>query len=112
MTKRYLAFLLALFLLAACSGQEQALVTEAPLQEAETQPTETAAATEAEPTETAITSSSEASSASGLQMECTLVSDQPDAPAEYVAIFGVTEDDWAIGPETAAVTFVEYGDFQ
>jgi hypothetical protein len=112
MTKRYLALLLTMFLLAACSGQEQALVTEAPLQEAETQPTETAAATEAEPTETEAAASGKVGTASGVQMECTLVSDQPDAPAEYVAIFGVTEDDWAIGPETAAVTFVEYGDFQ
>jgi hypothetical protein len=52
------------------------------------------------------------SSAAGLKMECTLVSNQPDVPAEYAAIFGVTESDWVKGPETAALTIVEYGDFQ
>ena len=45
-------------------------------------------------------------------MECTMVSDQPEVPAELEAIFGVTEDDWVVGPESAAVTFVEYSDFQ
>ena len=45
-------------------------------------------------------------------MECTLVGDQPAAPAELVAIFEVKEDDWVQGPETAAVTIVEYSDFQ
>ena len=48
----------------------------------------------------------------GPEMECTLVSNGSNAPAELVAIFGVTEDDWVHGPETAAVTIVEYSDFQ
>ena len=124
MTKRLIVFLIfALFLLSACSGAEQVTVTETSETHADSQPAEAANSeddetteavpTEIEPTEAAVLDSGGGSvSASGLQMECTLVSDQPDAPAEFVAIFGVTEDDWAKGPETAAVTFVEYGDFQ
>ena len=104
-------FLLTLFLLTACSGEEQSSVVEVPTPETESLPTEVVP-TEIEPTEAAVSESGGGVSASGLQMECTLVSDQPDAPAELVAIFGVTEDDWVIGPDSAAVTFVEYSDFQ
>lgn len=43
---------------------------------------------------------------------CTLTNSAPEAPSEYVELFGVTETDWAKGPETAALTIVEYGDFQ
>jgi hypothetical protein len=116
-----LLLILSIFLLASCSGAEQIPVTEEPTAEAKSQPTE-AAATEAEPTKvepTEIVATEATSSESGagpsapdIQMECTLVSDQPDAPADYVAIFGVTEDDRVKGPDTAAVTIVEYSDFQ
>ena len=122
MTKRLIVFLiLALFLLGACSGAEQVTVSETSETNAESQPVEAvisedepteAVPTEIEPTEAAASDSGGSSSATGVQMECTLVSDQPDAAAEFVAIFGVTEDDWGKGSETAAVTFVEYGDFQ
>jgi hypothetical protein len=44
--------------------------------------------------------------------ECTLVSSLPDPSQEYAELFVVTEDDWVIGPEDAAVTIIEYGDFQ
>lgn len=44
--------------------------------------------------------------------ECTLVSSMPDSPQEYAELFAVTDDDWVIGPEDAAITLVEYGDFQ
>jgi hypothetical protein len=103
-------FILILFLLTACSGAEQVPVSDEPVPEAQLQPTE-AAPTRAEPTEIAAPESG-GDVAAGLQMECTLVSDQPEAPAELVAIFGVTEDDWVKGPETAALTIVEYSDFQ
>ena len=106
MPKRLLVLMiLILFLLTACSGDEQTPVTEAPTPEGEAEPTKI------EPTESSSGKGANVP-ATGPQMECTMVSDQPEAPAELVAIFGVTEDDWVKGPETASVTFVEYGDFQ
>jgi len=114
-------FLMTMLLLSACSTGAQSTLAEAPTTQAaapetESQPTEVqpteALPTEVEPTETAVAKSGGQVSAAGSQMECTLVSDQPDVPAELVAIFGVTEDDWVIGPDSAAVTFVEYSDFQ
>lgn len=116
MSKRfYVLLVLIFFLLSACSGAEQAPVSETPSPMAESQPTETASndekPSETLPTETEVSIPGGVSKSS-VQMECTLVSDQPDAPAEYVAIFGVKENDWAKGPDDAAVTFVEYGDFQ
>lgn len=114
-------FLMAMLLLAACSSAAQSPAAEATATQAaateseplptEAQPTEAQPA-EAEPTETEAAKSGGDGSAVGLQMECTLVSDQPEVPAELEAIFGVTEDDWVVGPESAAVTFVEYSDFQ
>lgn len=44
--------------------------------------------------------------------ECTLVSSLPDAPEEYAELFSVQEDDWVVGSENAAITLIEYGDFQ
>jgi PBP1b-binding outer membrane lipoprotein LpoB len=122
MPKRLLVFLiLILFLLAACSGAEQAAMSGDPAPEAQPQPTEVEPTeveptevepAQPEPTETAAPEAGSDVSSTGLQMECTLVSDQSDAPAEYAAIFGVKENDWVKGPETAAVTIVEYSDFQ
>ncbi|MEN7974152.1 MAG: hypothetical protein ABFR47_10010, partial [Verrucomicrobiota bacterium] len=43
---------------------------------------------------------------------CTLTSSESETPSEFVELFGVTENDWVKGPETAALTIVEYGDFQ
>ena len=117
MSKRlFVLFILTLFLLVACSGAEQASISEAPAPEAQPQPT-AVTPTEVEPTPPESTEASVPEAGGdvvpvGSQMECTLVSDQPEAPAELVAIFGVTEDDWVKGPETAAVTIVEYSDFQ
>lgn len=107
MTKRLLIPLTMLvLLLAACSGAEaptneaSAAELSAPLGEpVESSPTATSA-----PTQKAVSE--------GLQMECTLVSNQPEAPAELASILGVKEGDWVSGPETAAVTIVEYSDFQ
>jgi hypothetical protein len=114
---------LTFLLLAACSTAgdtptveqraPEAASTEVPATEVaptEAPPTEPAP-TEAEPTESTAAESG-GSPAAAVQMECTLVSDQPDVPAELVTIFGVTEDDWVKGPETAALTIVEYSDFQ
>jgi hypothetical protein len=114
-------FLMTMLLLAACGSAAQSPTAETPTNQAaatetESQPTEAqpteAQSTEAEPTETQAAKSGGDVSAVGTQMECTLVSDQPDVPPELEAIFGVTEDDWVVGPDSAAVTFVEYSDFQ
>ena len=48
----------------------------------------------------------------GPASECTLVSSLPEPSPEYVDIFSVKDDDWTIGPDDAAVTIIEYGDFQ
>ena len=106
MIKRLLVPLMLIpLLLAACSGTQPATVVEdaAPA---------VAAPPEAEPIQPDPTATSAPQVATGPEMECTLVSNGSDAPAELVAIFGVTEDDWVQGPETAAVTIVEYSDFQ
>ena len=110
-------FLMAMLLLAACSSAAQAPATQAAAPETESQPTEVqpteeAQPAEAEPTETEAAKSGGDGSAAGTQMECTLVSDQPEVTAELEAIFGVTAEDWVVGSDTAAVTFVEYSDFQ
>ena len=109
-------FFLTMLLLAACSSAAEAPETQAAAPETEAQPTEVqpteAQPAEAEPTKTEAAKSGGQVSAAGTQMECTLVSDQPEVPAELEAIFGVTEDDWVVGPDSAAVTFVEYSDFQ
>jgi hypothetical protein len=47
-----------------------------------------------------------------LVSECTLVSSLPDPTQEYAEIFSIREDDWVIGSEDAAITLIEYGDFQ
>ena len=113
--------LMTMLLLAACSSAAEAPATQAAAPETEAQPTEAqptkvqpteAQPAEVEPTETEAAKSGGDGSAAGTQMECTLVSDQPDVPPELEAIFGVTDDDWVVGPEGAAVTFVEYSDFQ
>ena len=44
--------------------------------------------------------------------ECTVVSSLPEPSTEFVELFTVNANDWVTGPEDAAVTLIEYGDFQ
>jgi hypothetical protein len=106
MSKRLLPMLAVLaFMLAACSSAATETVTAEPT----VPPTEvdqyvpvaeSTAETEPEPAST------------GLVSECTLVSSLPDTPPEYAALFALKDSDWIVGPEGAAVTIIEYSDFQ
>ncbi|MBW8010393.1 MAG: hypothetical protein FVQ83_04005 [Chloroflexi bacterium] len=47
------------------------------------------------------------------QPNCTVSSPQPTPGPTQQSIFpAVSEQDWALGPETASLTIIEYGDFQ
>ena len=49
----------------------------------------------------------------GNTANCTVVSQSPTPGATEQSIFPpVSDSDWTIGPDTAAVTIIEYGDFQ
>ena len=119
MIKRLLILLLLLpLLLAACSGTESnACIAEPPESQAEmpegsdTQE-DVSSSKEVTLDPTATSAPKEEFTYDGPQMECTLVSSQPEATSELVALLSVKENDWVSGPETAAVTFVEYSDFQ
>jgi cyclophilin family peptidyl-prolyl cis-trans isomerase/protein-disulfide isomerase len=117
MQKRWMvAGVLLLLFLPACAAatSEPPLATEAL---AATQPVPTSAATmvveatqavtepEQTPTQVEFTASGPAS--------CTVVSTIPDPDPAVAALFSpITEDDWVIGPPDAAVTIIEYSDFQ
>jgi protein-disulfide isomerase len=46
-------------------------------------------------------------------VNCTVVSQQPTpGPTEQSLVPPVSDEDWTLGPEDAAVTFIEYADFQ
>ena len=110
MKRLWVLLILLLLLLAACTGAssnaaevEAAIVSDDVSSENPTEP---------EPTTEAPMVTVGSSNKSSSEMECTFVGDSPNVPPEYEAIFGVTESDWGKGSETAAVTIVEYSDFQ
>lgn len=124
---KVLLLVLVLFSLSACVGAEKVAVETAtnppPTETVERLPTETAAATATSEIIPQIdeTPQGEAEDAGGegiqdageqLVSECTLISSLPDPPQEYAELFSVRGDDWVTGPEDAAITLIEYGDFQ
>jgi ABC-type Fe3+-hydroxamate transport system substrate-binding protein len=121
MKKRLFLFTILLtFLLAACGGEVE--ITEA-VEVANTPTALSAPAATVESVATAVTVETGENTVPApmttLGNGCTLTSSEPEAPAEYVELFGeyvelfgVTENDWVKGPETAALTIVEYGDYQ
>ncbi len=111
MFKRFLIPLLVLtFLLAACGGEVQTQVTEATAPEVVSTPEATH--TQPPPTETPVLVADEEPLTVELVSECTIVSSSMESESPYVELFGVTEADWVSGPDTAALTIVEYGDYQ
>jgi hypothetical protein len=110
--KTIIIFLLLAVLLAACQGEAPTEPSEVPSVSATKVPTATPTAipTEADKPEPTATTPPTATVFTG--SECTLVSSISEPSAEYVSLFSPTEDDWIKGPETAAVTIVEYGDYQ
>ncbi len=115
--KLFVPLLIFPLIVAACGGEQPTALEAAPTTEVDTatqvvateilpsevsseeaNPTETVAAAELVPAEFA--------------SECTLVSSVPEPSDQYAELFAVTESDWVYGPETAALTIVEYGDFQ
>lgn len=134
MSKKALILLLFLaFMVSACQGAPASqTVTETPAGEAsppETQvkgevPTSTPANSPANTpanTATSVTASVATSApdstqppaTSGATIQCTVVSQMPTpGPTEQSIFPPISASDWVTGPDTAAVTFTEYGDFQ
>lgn len=109
MIKRILIPLfLLMFLLVACNGETQTPVVQA--SEQEEAPASEATATEITPTEPP--AESEGLTASDEFVSECAVGSPSDPPEQYVTLFSPTDDDWVYGPETAAITIVEYGDYQ
>lgn len=113
MKKGFIILLLLTSLLAsACSGiigQESVGLEEFPLRlVTETVTTEPAepSPTQKERTETGSAEQTQR----GLPSECTLVSSSTKTAQND--LFSITENDWVLGPEDAAVTLIEYADFQ
>jgi PBP1b-binding outer membrane lipoprotein LpoB len=111
MKKRFLIPLFALTLfLAACSGETPPQEAEDTVQEVA--PAPQATDTDIPPTEAPTLATEEEVVPVELVSECTIVSAPMDPDSPYADLFAVTENDWVIGPETAALTIVEYGDYQ
>lgn len=106
--KTIIVFLLLAVLLAACQGEKQAEPVEVEVVSPTKAPTAPPTAT-AKPEPTATTPPTTTAFTGS---ECTLVSSMPKPSAELESLFSPTEDDWIKGPDTAAVTIVEYGDYQ
>jgi len=99
--------ILVIFTITGCSTDLKSTIDET---QAVPSPTvvEATSTEQAEPTNTPIT----IETAAELVSECTVVSSLPGPEDEIPEVFSIKEDDWVIGPEDAAITLIEYGDFQ
>jgi len=104
--------ILAIFLVACSSA-----ITDVPT-ETSAEPIETVENTgvggTAQPTLPLVSPTSEGVQAvESSESNCTVVSHQPTpGPTEQSLVPPVGNGDWTYGPDDAAVTFIEYGDFQ
>ena len=101
----FLLFVIALTLV-ACQGQKQAspgfTTPAAAIQPTASQMAVTPAATD-----------DEQQAVPGAPPGCTVISPRPTAgPTEQSVFPPVTEKDWSTGPKDAAITLIEYSDFQ
>jgi hypothetical protein len=96
---------------AACAPAEE-ISEEIPVVNTASTPPPTAPKPAPTETEETVVEPTPQASAIELASECTLVSSLPEPPQEYAGVFDVQENDWVKGPEDAAVTLIEYGDFQ
>ena len=118
MLKKFIVISLILTVfLAACQPSEANLPAE-PTTETSVEPNIQSSDTPPQPSSTVVspTLSStppEDQATEQAQANCTVVSRQPTpGPTEQSLIPPVSDTDWVQGPEDAAVTFIEYGDFQ
>ena len=104
MVKKIVVLLIVLSVfMAACSSA----ATELAADPTTGSPVETEAASTALPEVSPTSESGQATQQA--EANCTVVSRQP---AEVSSDPLVTDDDWIQGPDDAAVTFIEYSDFQ
>ncbi|MEJ2352783.1 MAG: hypothetical protein P8Y03_23605 [Anaerolineales bacterium] len=111
MSRRFLTLIISLgWLLAACQGAAVTEVVDTP-PAATLQPTPSATV-QADPTDTPLPQTRSAATPS-VQAQCTVVSRQPTpGPTEKSLFPPVSASDWVEGPDTAAITIIEYSDFQ
>ena len=116
-SKIWFGLLAAALLLSACAGSQ----TEIPItpQIARIEPTATLEVLPqpntppASPTPLPVATQTESDTLPPVPSGCTVVSSQYSPEPTQQSIFPpVSSTDWIIGPDTAVVTLVEYGDFQ
>lgn len=128
MSKRTLLLFLVVALVLALAACQSSPAQEAPAVEQQVETTESSPATAAptatqpepaETTEVAVTDEPAAGASADQPVSgeapagCTAVSPMPTpGPTELSYFPPVSENDWVQGPDDAAVTIIEYGDFQ
>lgn len=110
--KKTWLFLLIVILLAACSPAQTEsapdTVTEA-VEESTRTPVPLPADTELPAAETDVPAAADDSPMDGCTLQSVL---QAPSATEVSRFAPAGPDDWQLGPETAATTIIEYGDFQ
>lgn len=114
MRRFLIPIILLAIVLAGCQGSIPA-ATEKPAETESIQVTESPPETpvKTEAPEVSPTSSEEAALTDSPPPGCTVVSRQPTpGPTEQSLFPPASEEDWVKGPDDAAITIIEYGDYQ